>query len=308
MANELANERKIYLDFVPASLDMTNYDELKSEVEKYAAKYKGLVFDRSEKNGANQARSELLALQNAIETERKNVEQVYNQPLNEFKESIKVLVDLINDPLDDIRDGLKVIDEAEKSEREEALNTVLAEKLDGLDVTVDEIEQNIKWLNKGNWTEKLNPKKQLIAEIENTIQQTIKEKERKESERRILTEFCKAQDVDPDGWVSQLDFKSAMEVIQMIQDSIAAQKEREARQLEREKQHKELTKRNEETLKATSTPFIEVPEVKEDVFEEHLMIRGTKTQFEALNRFLVTSGIEVSPIPEGITFDDLPWN
>lgn len=37
MSNELVAERKVYLDFTPAILDMTNYDELKTEVEKYAA-------------------------------------------------------------------------------------------------------------------------------------------------------------------------------------------------------------------------------------------------------------------------------
>lgn len=303
MTNELANERKIYLDFKPASLDMTNYDELKKEVEKYASKYEGLVFTRDDKNGANQARSELLALQGAIETERKNVKQVYNQPLNSFEKQIKVLVEMINNPLNGIRDGLKVIEEAEKSEREEALKTLITEKIEGLDVSIEELEQNNKWLNAGNWSAKLKPKNSLVLEVENIIQQTLKEKERKESEIKILTEFCKAKDVDPDGWVSQLKYRSAMEVIQSIQDSLAAQKEREARLIEREKEHEELTKRNVETLETAKMDVVEIPQI---ILEERLLIRGTKSQFEALNKFLVTSGIEVSPIPE-VAIDDLPW-
>lgn len=306
MTNELTNERKIYLDFKPASLDMTNYDELKKEVEKYASKYEGLVFTRDDKTGANQARSELLALQNAIETERKNVKQVYNQPLNEFEKQIKVLVEMIDNPLKGIRDGLKVIEEAEKSEREEALNSLIAEKSEGLDVSIEELEVNNKWTNAGNWTAKLNPTSKLVSEIENVIQQTVKEKERKESEIKILTEFCKAKEIDPDGWVSQLNYKPAMEVIQSIQDSLAAQKEREARLAEREKEHEELTKRNAETLETAKMDVVEIPQT---ILEEKLLIRGTKTQFEALNYFLVTSGIEVSPIPNNtVAIDDLPWD
>jgi len=314
MANELANERKIYLDFKPASLDMTNYEELKKEVEKYASKYEGLIFTRDDKSGANQARTELLSLQNAIEAERKNVEQVYNQPLNDFKKQIKILVEMINNPLNGIRDGLKVIEEAEKSEREEALKMLIAEKIEGLDVSIEELEQNNKWLNAGNWSAKLKPKNSLVLEVENIIQQTLKEKERKESEIKILTEFCKAKDVDPDGWVSQLKYRSAMEVIQSIQDSIAAQKEREERMaikegereallVKREKEHEELTKINVETLETAKMDVVEIPQT---ILEERLLIRGSKSQFEALNKFLVTSGIEVSPIPE-VAIDDLPW-
>lgn len=316
MSNELATERKIYLDFTPAVLDMTNYDELKVEVEKYADKYKGLVFTRDEKTGANQARSELLALQNAIESERKNVKQVYNKPLKEFEDQIKELTKLIDEPLNDIREGLKIIEDAEKDERETALMTLLRSKLESLDICKEDLEMDARWLNKGNWTSKLNPTAKFEAEIDQVIAQALKEKERKETELRILTEFCKAQEIEAAGWTSQLEFKSALEVIDLInlekerKDRLAAEQE------QKRKEHEEFIAKQQETIKEASE-FAEMDQTnnqQETKISNVIRVTGTIKQLNALNDFLINSGIEVEEVnaqgeltQDSLTIDDLPW-
>lgn len=317
MSNELVTERKIYLDFTPAVLDMTNYDELKVEVEKYAAKYKGLVFTRDEKTGANQARSELLALQNAIESERKNVKQVYNKPLREFEDQIKALTKLIDEPLNDIREGLKVIEDAEKDERETALMTLLSSKLESLDICMEDLEMDARWLNKGNWTSKLNPTSKFEAEIDQVIAQALKEKERKETELRILTEFCKAQGIEAAGWTSQLEFKSALEVIDLInlekerKDRLAAEQE------QKRKEHDEFIARQQQTTQEAEQ-FAEETKITQQkvseptaIFSASLKIYGTIEQLNALNDFIINQNMRVEEIQEDLskdlTIDDLPW-
>lgn len=316
MSNELVTERKIYLDFTPAVLDMTNYDELKVEVEKYADKYKGLVFTRDEKTGANQARSELLALQNAIESERKNVKQVYNKPLKEFEDQIKALTKLIDEPLNDIREGLKVIEDAEKDERETALMTLLSSKLESLDICMEDLEMDARWLNKGNWTSKLNPTSKFEAEIDQVIAQALKEKERKETELRILTEFCKTQEIEAAGWTSQLEFKSALEVIDLInlekerKDRLAAEQE------QKRKEHDKFIEKQQETIKEANE-FAEMEQTDskpENKISNDIRVTGTIKQLNALNDFLINSGIEVEEIiiqeentQDSLTIDDLPW-
>ncbi|MED0689931.1 DUF1351 domain-containing protein [Bacillus licheniformis] len=305
------------LEFKPAELNMKNYDEMKELVQSYADKYKGLVFTRDEKGGANEARTELLGLQNAIEAERKNVKQVYNEPLKEFERKIKELTAMIDEPLNDIRDGLKVIEEAEKAEREDALNRLLDEKLTESTISLDELEKDEKWLNKGNWTAKLNPTKKLEAEIDTAIEQAEKEKERKESEKRILTEFCKAQDIDPAGWISQLEYKSAMEVI----DLINLEKERKARlaaeQEQKRKEHEEFMAKQ-QAAKQESEAFAEQeqtvapgPEAvinPEEKISNVIRVTGTVGQLMKLNEFLIASGIEVEEvIMPDVSIDDLPF-
>ncbi|WP_158563520.1 MULTISPECIES: DUF1351 domain-containing protein [Vagococcus] len=316
MSNELATERKIYLDFTPAVLDMTNYDELKVEVEKYADKYKGLVFTRDEKTGANQARSELLALQNAIESERKNVKQVYNKPLKEFEDQIKELTKLIDEPLNDIREGLKVIEDAEKDERKTALMTLLRSKLESLDICIEDLEMEARWLNKGNWTSKLNPTSKFEADIDQVIAQALKEKERKETELRILTEFCKAQGIEAAGWTSQLEFKSALEVIDLInlekerKDRLAAEQE------QKRKEHEEFIAKQQETIKEANefAGMEQTNNQQETKISNVIRVTGTIKQLNTLNDFLINSGIEVEEVnaqeeltQDSLTIDDLPW-
>lgn len=317
MSNELVAERKVYLDFTPAILDMTNYDELKTEVEKYAARYKGLVFTRGEKTGANQARSELLALLNAIENERKEVKAVYNKPLKEFEEKIKALTQLIDEPLNDIREGLKVIEDAEKEEREIALNSLLTSKAEEVDISINDIDKDPRWLNKGNWTSKLKPTGKFEEEVDAAIIQAVKEKERKETELRILTEFCKAQDIEPAGWLSQLEFKSALEIIDLInlererKERLAAEQEQKRQEhdefIVRQQQAAQEAEQFAEEMKATQQTISE-PTV---IYSASLKIYGTIEQLNALNDFIISQNMRVEEIQEDITedlaIDDLPF-
>ena len=62
------NMRKVYLDFAPASIEITNYDELKNEVEKFATRYSGILFGRDKKKDAKEIRGRLIALRDALES------------------------------------------------------------------------------------------------------------------------------------------------------------------------------------------------------------------------------------------------
>ena len=149
------NMRKVYLDFAPASIEITNYDELKNKVEKFSKRYTGIAFGRDEKKDAEEIRGRLIALRDALESERKEVKSEYNKPLKSFEDKIKDLTTLIDKPLNEIRDGLKQIDTHEKEERELALKTLLEAKLEPHGLSVDSFPIEAKWLNKGQWTSKM---------------------------------------------------------------------------------------------------------------------------------------------------------
>ncbi len=324
MANELLADSSFGLEFKPAELKMTNYDSMKEVVQNYADKYKGLVFTRDEKSGASEARSELLSLKNAIDSERKNVKRVYNEPLNEFEQKLRDLISMIDEPLDDIRDGLKEIDEAEREERENALNALLKSKLEDTNITIDDLETDDRWLNKGSWTSKMNPIKKTESEIDSAIEKAVKEKERRENEIRILTEFCKAQDIEPAGWISQLEHRSAMEVIDLINLEKDRKERLAAEQEQKRKQHEEyLAKQQEEQVGASEFAEHYEEDKELDEFSPDLpdqtekvsnviRVTGTVSQLQKLNEFLVTSGINVELVEEkedyiDLSEDDLPW-
>lgn len=319
MKKELEEIRESNLGtmYEPATLEVNRYGEMKEIVQAFADKYTNLAFTRDDKKGAEEVRSKLLEIRDKFESERKTIKKAYNEPLNEYEGKIKELNKLIDVPLNQIRDGLKEIENAERAERNEAMNKVLEEKFEGLDI---EITVMSTWTNAGMWTSKLNPTKKLNDEIDKVIQDAVKEKEYKEAQVKILTEFCKAQEIEAAGWVSQLEHRNAVEVIDLInlekerKDNLVAAQEQ--KRIEHEaflaKQQDELSLM--EQSEVSEIPFVEP---RNNVsFEQTLInvirVKGTQSQFDGLNDFIINSGIEVefvadetSTIPYAI--DDLPY-
>ena len=301
----MANEMEVIQDstlgtiYEPATLEMHKFEEMKELVQGFADKYTGLAFTRADKKGAEEVRGKLLEVRDKFEKERKIIKKAYNEPLNAYEAKVKELNSLIDVPLNQIRDGLKEIDEAEREERIQALNDVLEIKLEGVGVS---ITPAASWLNKGMWSSKLKPSTKLNEEIDKEIADAVKEKEYREMQVKVLTEFCNAQEIDPAGWVSQLDHRNAMEVI----DLINMDKERKARiaadQERRAAEHEAfLMKQKEELAAIEEVEIVEVypiegPEPIQE--EEHVItnvikVTGTIAQLNNLNEFIVTSGIRV---------------
>lgn len=293
--NEIALDRPVDLDFQPAQLDFTNFEELKAVVQKYADGYRNFVFTKETKTSAVKARTELLSIVNAIDDNRKNVKRVYNKPLNDFEAQIKELTDAINEPLNQIRAGLKEIDDNEKELRQNALNAYLSELIKDKSIGLDDIETDPKWLNKGNWNDKYKPTTKLKTELERAVDQSIKVKEKRDTDLRILAEFCKAKDIDPAGWVSQLDFKSVTEIMDLInideerKAKAAKQQEEKAKEFETKQSEQRETVKEAQKVEETAIP-------EEPVTSDVIRVTGTVAQLNALNDWLVDSGIQVEAV------------
>lgn len=300
-------ESRVYADFTPAVLDIMNYDELKKEVERYSAKYDGLVFDASDKKEAEQARSALLSLNNAIEEERKRIKRVYNQPLNEFEAKIKELTSILGVPLDSIREGIKEINEKEKVARQDALNDVLSERVKDLNIHTSDIEQDDRWLNKGNWTDTFKPTQKLSDEIDFAIKNAVAVAERKETEVRLLTEFCKSKDIQASGWVNMLDHRSATEVMDLINRDIELKQEREQKQLEESRKLEEFQAKQAEEVKVAKEDVQAIQTKDEEVVTNIIKVSATPSKLALMNDFLIEHGIQVEEYVILEAEDDLPW-
>lgn len=321
MTNELIENSSFGLKYTPAVLEMERYEEMEEAVKSFADKYSGLVFTAAEKNGATEARSELIALQNSLEAERKNVKKEYNKPLQEFETKVKKLVDMIGEPLDDIRDGLKVIEEGEKERREGALQSILTVMLKDSTVSIEQLEIPNSWMNKGNFTSKLKPTTKFEKELNQAIESKEREIEHKEAQKRILTNYCETKEIDPSGWLQQLNYRSATEIMDVINQEEKLKKEKARLAQEREAREKEaaqaIVKEVEETQKAEKTeiemeaetgtqPASQFEHV-EEVYTDTIEITGTAQQLKELNEYLKSSGIKVKKVEDSFVLDDLPF-
>lgn len=293
-------ERPVDLDFQPAKLDFTNYDDLKKSVDEFAAKYHGFVFTREDKSVALKARTELKSILDSIESNRKRVKQVYNKPLNVFEQQIKDLTDTINEPLNDIRIGLKEIDGYEKDEREGSLKSFLEDLTKDSTITPDDIQIDHRWLNKGNWTDNLKPVTKLTEEIKFAIKNAENEKKQKEDNIRILTEFCKSKNVESAGWIAQLEYKPVTEIMDLINLDLKRQAEI-AKEQELKRKEYEAHQSKQQAIKTEPLNVQEVPEI---TISNVIQVTGTVEQLQALNAFCIDNNIDVKPF---YATDDLPF-
>ena len=301
------NARKVYLDFAPASIEITNYDELKNEVEKFSKRYTGIAFGRDEKKDAEEIRGRLIALRDALESERKEVKSVYNKPLKSFEDKIKDLTTLIDKPLNEIRDGLKQIETHEKEERELALKTLLEAKLEPHGLLVDSFPIEAKWLNKGQWTSKMKATAKLESEIDKAIEDKLKEIARYETEVKLLTSFCETANIEPAGWITQLEHRNAMEVIDLINLERERKKRFDEEMAEKKKAHDEFLEAQKKAAEEAAAfarsaeppknDFISEPEI---IYSASLKIYGTEKQLSDLNEYIKISGLQVEEISEDI--------
>ena len=294
------------LIFTPATIEMTRYEEMKEVIESLVKKYDNQVITRELKKSAEQSRKELIALEKSIDEERKAVKRKYNEPLQVYEEQMKVLQNEIKRPLDKIRVGLAEVEQGERDEREGILIRYLNEKLDGLDV---EIERQGSWLNKGNYTQKGVGSK-LAKEIDTAIELAVKEKQQREVNEQVVRSFCETVEVEPEAWISLLDFHKPTEIIQKIQDIKKAEKERLERAEQEAKELAELEEKNAQTLvfeeyKEDEPEQFEQPTAPE-IITDIIEVKGTKEQFQLLNEFMITNGIEVRAY-DPFVIDDLPF-
>lgn len=301
MSNELVTTSTVKVAFDAAHLEIENYNDLKDMVQAYSDMYSSLIFEEDDKKGLVQARSDLLALYNALDTERKNVKQVYNKPLEDFEGKMKYLQELINEPLNTVRDGIKAIDDAQKELRAELLDELIAEML--ADEPFDSIVIDDKWLNKGQWTERMQATDKLVASIGYAIKDKRAEYDALEKDKAMIKAYCDAREIDAAGWVNQVGNTDALDLIKQIDDVVAQKQREQAAAQEEELRRKEQEEQEahpqtpdpsvSDTMQQSHTPRDNPFAQSEPVFSDVIKVTGTKAQLMALNDYLVTSGIKV---------------
>lgn len=277
--NELTNNR-VDIEFKPAELSINNFEELEAKVNQVADKYKDLAFTADDKKLAEQSRSELLVVRNGLDKKRKEVKKEYNKPLKEFESKVKSLVDTIDQPLNDIRDGLKEIEEGERLQRQSVLDQFIKGELKELDIELEELEQQPSWLNKSNFTSKGNLNTKTKEEVKAAIKALVQEKENRKKAETALIAFCEAVEVDPRGWLGQLDHKGVDKLIDEIKAT-----------LDKEELDKEEAEKN-EIIDNIFAPVEQQPEFKERPRERVITLRVTQKEAERAVKLLNSQGYD----------------
>lgn len=313
-------------NFKPAVIDINDYDKLVETAEMVAKHYDSLVLTNADLSEINETHRELNSFIKGLDEDRLKVKREYNEPLKEFEDKIKHVTGLLNKPLQDIKVARDEILTKQEETRREALIDYLERQLKDSKVRIEDIEIPNQWTNKGNWTEKFNPRKKLTDEIKREIERLEEENKRKLAERETLETFLDSKDMAHDGWVSQLEYRDALDIIKEIQRAEELKKQEAEKQKEEheetnnddwmthderdefETEFKEALE-NDAEYESENPEFFVPNEVEETIITEKIMVTGTVEQLNKLNKFMVENGIKVEPIisEDDLITDDLPF-
>lgn len=322
MTNELATEVDLTaVKFEPSKIEIIQYDDLKQTVESYADKYRGLVFNEEDIKDAKEVRAEMNKFSKILDDKRKEVKREYNKPLKEFESLIKGLTNTIKEVIDPIDEGIKSVEEQQRQERIDKVKEIAEKKLDKQS---EYVKENFEYID--SWFNKTVSQKSIKESIDFVINRLKEQEQQKIDSETIIVNYCKAREVEPEGWLSQLNNgATSAEVMTMIDKSIKDKKEREQAEIERKQHEAELAKQKEkarlheeEMQRIREDSYVDLSvesldqapdlsDFEDDLFTEEpvveeqtvtLQITGTFDQLNMLNQFFVANGMKVVPIQE----------
>lgn len=138
-------ELKIRELAIPARIEW-NYEELKAELTKATADYKGLVYTPETIGYAKKDKARLNTLKKALNDARIRKEREYMEPFTAFKAQVNELIKLIDEPLAAIDGQVKAYEEQRKQEKAAAIKALISGKNfpDGYNLRP---VMNPRWLN-----------------------------------------------------------------------------------------------------------------------------------------------------------------
>lgn len=297
-------------EFKPAQLEIKDYDTLIETAEQVAKHYNSLVLKGASLKDINQDHRELNSFIKGLEENRKSVKRDYQKPLKEFEAKVKKIVKILDEPLQDIKHARDTILNAQEEVRHEALIDYIENKIKGTVVKIGDLELKQEWTNKGNWTEKLNPRKTLKEDIKRDIDLLKEEHKRYLADRKVLETFLDEKDMEHEGWVSQLDNKSSADIIQEIMRVDEQRKQRkkqeEQQEMQKQQQIQEHEKKTQQKQQVTNYDDAKRESSKqEEIYSEVIEIRSTKAKLKMLSDFMVQN--EIAYMTYEVNTDDLPF-
>lgn len=257
-----------------------NFEQMKAELELAVKKYEGITFNEDQVKEAKTTRANLNNFKNALETKRKEIKNYFLQPYNDFESEYKSLITLIDKPINEIDSQVKKFEEAEKSEKKEALKSHFNSVNPLPNIVNFEQIFDAKWLNA---TVKLTTAIEAIETRCGIIRKDI---------RTIETLGGEYQSRMKEEYYKTLDLADAI----VIQTKLEELKKKEA-EIERLKPESAYPKEEEEKI-VTKPEQIEVPyEVVEPELEQiDFRVWVTKEQKAMIREFFKNNNIKYGSV------------
>ncbi|MBC2303412.1 DUF1351 domain-containing protein [Listeria booriae] len=304
MANEIMNtdeQADVNVTYIPATIEIRDFEKLQQFVTEYASKYKNLVFTADNVKMAKDARTELRKIGKVIDERRKDIKKQINKPLDEFEAKIKILTNVISDVIVPIDAGIKEVENAEKAERQKTILAIVEEISEDRNINSNRIIIDAKWSNK------TTTEVTIRAAIVEQIERLVEDDKRMANDIAFIEDYAIKREIDSAGWIASYKRGSSVtDVISQI-DALESQKRAEEERRRAEEATAKIKAEQQQRYEEGVQPTIEAANVFEtqerapivNTVEPEperialLEIKGTNSQFKLLNEYMKELGIQV---------------
>ena len=278
------NEIKLLVEQQAGKISF-NYEETKAFLQEKMAEYDGAVFTDETMDIAKRERASLRKLKTQMDEERKKVKNAWNEPLKQFEDQVKDILELVEKPVTAIDKQVKEYEERKKQEKLETCKKIYGEEIGEL-VKILPFERiyDSKWVNASTTLKSIREDIAGIVSTTKTQINTLKMMQSDAVERALEI------------YSETLDMTKAVAYINQYEATKREVEERERKRKEAEEQRKLEAERErireeerarirqEEEMKqaAKKEAVQELKEVSQEVKESSVILPESKTVLYAI--------------------------
>lgn len=295
--NEIKEKKESVLNFelnaeIVAGKLTSNAVELKANIEKELQKYNVNKY-LDNPDAAKTDKAFLNKLSDAVSTKRKEIENAWNKPLDDFKNEMKGVEKAISEASNKLKE---IVDQAANQEKEQKRKQI-EEYWKTLDFNIVSLEKifNPKWLNKGFSMKDIMIEVETITEKITSELSTIKSMGGEDVE--TLQSF----------YLDTLDLNSTLQKGNQLKENRAKLRAQEEVEKTKSEERKEIDAANEQwrNEKLTNTNIVNSPaEMKKEVvinacdpiMDYTLILHGPKSKLTLLRQYMTQLGITYTKI------------
>ncbi|WP_203628285.1 DUF1351 domain-containing protein [Lacticaseibacillus mingshuiensis] len=300
------DEIKYTVDYTPATIEFDHFDELKSQLLQYTQQFESMEVNEATVKEAKKVKSKLNGLKKQVNDRRISIHKTYEQPYDAFKQKVDELIGIIDKAVKPIDTAAGALAEQDRERKRQMVEQTINEVAPEYGIDPANVPVRPTWLNAST------SQSTFIRELGQDLLGIQDHAKKVIADREAVKAYAAANDMDPSGWLAQIDDHTSFvdirprmdtAMIQRKQEAEAAQKRAEAAAAVAALNQEQIGEKtvDTETGEVVAVEQMELePEPKQDErkFVRAFRITATADQMWALADWMKANGIDYEPIKE----------
>lgn len=286
------HEEDMPVTFKPAQIDFEGYKAMKSKIDQLHDSLDGYKVTPENLTSAKGTRTQLNKLKRAINKRKIEISRQAEQPVNQFKDAIKGLLDEIDDVNSQISSGIKVYEDRAKKDRHDRNVKYINKMCEEMGVDLDNVEYDPKWdLKSYSYT-------RFQDDVSKEVKLQKKLQDEFESNRKVIIDHAEKLRIGPQSYIEKLEYGEPL-------DGVLVQMNNERNYLnDMAKKQAETKKKEQKELEAHGDKAVDpkTGEIKDKEYTFSLVFGQMNTQsLVQLSNFIKDWGITANKVAINLT-------